>query len=59
VVVQRIPVPERLLSCKAEPAPPVKDTDTAVASYIVDLIESGADCRSKVAAVKEWSDRQD
>lgn len=29
VVVQRVPVPERLLSCKAEPPPPAEDTDKA------------------------------
>lgn len=54
-MVQRVPVPERLLSCKAEPAPPAADTDKAVAGYLVDLIEAGADCRSKVAAVKEFN----
>lgn len=55
VVVQRVPVPERLLACKAEPAPPVEDTDKAVAGYLVDLIEAGADCRSKLGAVKQWN----
>lgn len=55
VVVQRVPVPERLLSCKAEPAPPAEDTDKAVASYLIDLLESGADCRSKVSAIRDWS----
>ena len=55
VVVQRVPVPERLLSCKAEPAPPAEDTDKAVAGYLVDLIEAGADCRSKVRAIADWN----
>lgn len=55
VVVQRVPVPERLLTCKAEPAPPAEDTDKAVAGYLVDLIEAGADCRSKVKAVADWN----
>lgn len=55
VVVQRVPVPERLLSCKAEPAPPAEDTDKAVAGYIVALIQSGADCRSKVKAIADWN----
>lgn len=58
VVVQRVPVPERLLSCKAEPAPPAEDTDRAVANWIVDLISAGADCRSKVAAIKSWDAMQ-
>ena len=55
VVVQRVPVPERLLSCKAEPAPPAEDTDKAVAGYLIDLISAGADCRSKVASIKAWN----
>ena len=55
VVVQRVPVPDRLLSCKAEPPPPAEDTDKAVAGYLVDLIESGADCRSKVKAIADWN----
>ena len=55
VVVQRVPVPERLLSCKAEPPPPAEDTDKAVAGYLVDLIEAGADCRSKVRAIADWN----
>ena len=56
IVVERVPVPERFLTCAAEPAPPAEDTDKAVAGFIVDLIESGADCRSKVAAVKQWNE---
>lgn len=55
MVVQRVPVPERLLSCAAEPPPPAADTDKAVAGYIVDLIGAGADCRSKVSAIRQWN----
>jgi len=55
VIVERVPVPDRFLTCAAEPAPPAEDTDKAVANFIVDLLESGADCRSKVAAIKQWS----
>lgn len=55
VVVQRVPVPERLLSCKAEPPPPAEDTDKAVAGYLVDLISAGADCRSKLQSVRQWN----
>ena len=55
VVVQRVPVPDRLLSCAAEPAPPAEDTDKAVAGYIVDLIGAGADCRSKLQSVRQWN----
>ena len=56
VTVERVPVPARFLTCTAEPAPPAEDTDKAVAGFIVDLIESGADCRSKVAAIKQWNE---
>lgn len=55
VIVERVPVPARFLTCAAEPAPPAEDTDKAVAGFIVDLIEAGADCRSKLAAIKQWS----
>ena len=55
VIVERVPLPERFLTCAAEPAPPAEDTDKAVAGFIVDLIEAGADCRSKVQAAREWS----
>lgn len=54
VVVERVPVPERFLTCAAEPAPPAEDTDKAVAGFIVDLIEAGADCRSKVQAIRDF-----
>lgn len=56
IVVERVPVPERFLTCANEPAPPAEDTDKAVAGFIVDLIEAGADCRSRVAAIKQWNE---
>lgn len=38
--------------CQAQPAPPaVGSDDTALAQWILDLVTSGADCRSKLAAV--------
>ncbi|SEQ87905.1 hypothetical protein SAMN05216548_108180 [Faunimonas pinastri] len=54
VVYQRQELPSTLLSCKAEPAVPAKPrTQKAVARYVVALADAGADCRGKVAAVRQ------
>jgi hypothetical protein len=55
IVVQRVPVPEKWLTCAAQPKAPDEDTDKAVATFIVDLIEAGEDCRATVAAIKAWN----
>ena len=55
VVVKPVPVPPQFLSCKAEPATPAETTDKSVANFIIDLVEAGADCRSKVRAIRDWS----
>jgi len=53
-------VPPQLLSCAAEPVPGKpsgaggKFTDAQAADYLIDVLEAGADCRNKVAAVKAW-----
>ena len=52
VIVETAPVPEALLVCRDEPAPPVDVTDRAVGAWIVDLAEAGDDCRAKLGAVR-------
>lgn len=54
--VKAVPVPPALLSCAAEPSAPAESTDRAVAGFILDLMDAGRDCRSKLAGVKQWSD---
>lgn len=42
-------VPAALLACRPAPAvPPVDADDTAIAGYILDLEEAGADCRDRL-----------
>ena len=55
VVTKHIPVPPEWLTCAPRPAAPAETTDKSVASFIVDLVEAGDDCRSKVRAIREWS----
>lgn len=55
MVAKAIPVPPQFLSCKAQPATPAETTDKSVANFIIDLMEAGDDCRSKVKAVRDWS----
>ena len=57
VVAKRIPVPAQWLVCKDQPVPPAEDTDKAVAGFIVDLIDAGADCRNAVKAIADWDAR--
>jgi len=55
VVAKAVPVPPQFLTCKAQPATPAETTDKSVANFIIDLVEAGEDCRSKVRATREWS----
>ena len=55
IVAERIPVPERWLTCAEQPAPPAGNTDKDVAGFIVALISAGEDCRSNVAAIRAWN----
>ena len=55
VVVERIPVPAKWLTCAPQPGPPADNTDRAVAGFIVDLVAAGQDCRDTVAAIRDWS----
>lgn len=49
----RIPLPAGLLSCAAEPVPPAKPyTQRAVALWLIDLADAGADCRGKLDEVR-------
>lgn len=44
-------IPSGMASCPAEPPPPEALDDPALARWILDLREAGADCRSKLEAV--------
>ena len=55
IVAKRIPVPERWLTCADQPPPPAGNTDKDVAGFIVALISAGEDCRSNVAAIRDWN----
>lgn len=46
-------VPPSLLACSPPPPPRAIETQTDVALLIVDLAETGEDCRGKLRAVKE------
>lgn len=46
------PVPQSLLTCAEQPVAPVAELQRDVALYIVDLAEAGADCRSKLGAMR-------
>lgn len=46
-------VPPTLLACRPQPVPPEAPDDPAVARWILDTVEAGADCRSRLSAVRE------
>lgn len=58
VVETRLKVPGHLLTCQAEPEPPIEMTGQAVAGFIVDLAEAGEDCRRRLGAVQRILDGQ-
>lgn len=48
-----VPLPPGLLSCAAEPQPPAKPyTQRAVALWLIDALDAGADCRGKLDEVQ-------
>lgn len=47
------PVPRYELECLAEPGAPEGHTDLEAAMYLIDTRAAGADCRSKLQAVRE------
>lgn len=55
-VVVKAPPVERL-TCKAEPRVPNEVTDQSTAAFIADLAAAGADCRSRLAWVRDWTAR--
>lgn len=53
VLEPRPPVPAALLACRDQPQPPaVVPNDAALGDFMVDLADAGADCRSKLNAVR-------
>lgn len=69
--VERVKPPADLLTCAPEPEapalPPVPwgtdaaravqaDRDRVTLAFILKLVEAGADCRSRVDGVREWSE---
>ena len=52
VRVERIALPDGLLTCQAAPQPPAAGTQRDVADYLVDLWIAGEDCRGKIGAIK-------
>ena len=47
------PVPASEMECLAQPAEPEGHSDLAAALYLIDTRAAGADCRSKLQAVRE------
>ena len=47
------PVPASLLVCRPEPAVPELTEDAVLMFYLLDLVEAGEDCRSRLARVRE------
>lgn len=45
-------VPPSLLTCAPEPTAPEAPDDPALARWILDLAEAGADCRSRLNAIR-------
>lgn len=46
-------VPPSLLVCRPEPAVPDIAEDAHLMLYVLDLVEAGEDCRSRLARVRE------
>lgn len=53
MLAPRPAVPASLLACRDQPTPPaVLAADSALADYILDLADAGADCRAKLSALR-------
>lgn len=46
-------VPPSLLHCRPEPAVPDVTEDADLMRYVIDLVEAGEDCRSRVDRIRE------
>lgn len=58
-VVERLEIPDALLYCKAEPPPPQRSSpgqprsQVEIGGWIIDVLDAGADCRSKLERVRQ------
>jgi hypothetical protein len=52
--LERLAPPPTLLACQESPEPPVIATQRDVAAFMVLLWEAGEDCRSKLAALRDY-----
>ena len=50
--------PEPLMRCAGAPVVPDAETQREVAEYLVRLESAGADCREKLAAIRDLIERQ-
>ena len=46
------PIPPELLVCAPEPVPPAGNLESDAGAFLVDALDAGADCRSKLAEVR-------
>ena len=51
--VERLSVPDALLTCAEQPEPPPIASQRDVAEYVVTLADAGEDCRSRLRSVKD------
>lgn len=58
VEVQRITIPDSLLSCQPHPVPPALTDDRELALYILALADAGDDCRDRLGRVRGLIDSQ-
>ena len=45
-------VPPSLLICAPQPPSPAPESQQVVGIFVIDVVEAGADCRSKLGAVR-------
>lgn len=53
VMLQRIEIPESLLTCQPDPEPPLASMQGQVAIYLLDLWSAGESCREKLSRVRD------
>jgi hypothetical protein len=54
VVERRVIPPQELLSCADEPPVPAMTLDTEETDYLASALDAGADCREKLAQVRDF-----
>lgn len=57
VRVERITIPDALLTCPSEPVVPEIRTQRDVALYVIDLREYGRICEAQLQSVKQLQDQ--